>query len=107
MELYLNNLYFFNLNSFSYNPSVFASPSEFLPSRWSSQPFSDAFQFLPFSAGSRNCIGQNLAMVEIQVMIVAFLLKFQFQSLEDKRLKMKLDFTLGPEDDEFVQVTGN
>jgi cytochrome P450 len=64
-------------------------------------------QVLPFYAGSRNCISQNLAMVEIQVIIVAFLLKFQFQSLEHKQLKMKLDFTLGPEYYEFVQVTGN
>lgn len=47
--------------------SVYAEPSAFLPERWVGQsPSSDLEKaFTPFSLGSRNCIGQNLARAEL------------------------------------------
>ena len=61
----------FNL---SFNPNVFGDPLVFRPERWMDKGLiKDPYQFVPFSAGSRNCIGQHLAMIEIKVMICYFL----------------------------------
>ncbi|KAK6369429.1 hypothetical protein LTS17_009772 [Exophiala oligosperma] len=47
--------------------SVYAEPNTFLPERWIGQPPSSDLEkaFTPFSLGSRNCIGQNLARAEL------------------------------------------
>lgn len=49
------------------DPSVYAEPNAFNPERWIDQsPSSDLEKaFTPFSLGSRNCIGQNLARAEL------------------------------------------
>jgi cytochrome P450 len=47
-------------------PAIFPNPYLFMASRWDFQILEDPFQFLPFSAGLRNCIGKHLAMVEIK-----------------------------------------
>jgi len=39
----------------------------------------DPFIFLPFSGGSRNCIGQHLGLVEIKIIIALFLKFFEFE----------------------------
>jgi cytochrome P450 len=54
------------------------SPTEFIPERWlSSNPQLEELKrmFTPFALGSRNCIGQNLAKVEL-VMLAAYMLRF-------------------------------
>lgn len=45
------------------NPEVFPAPEQFNPDRWQSLEVSRS-QYLPFSAGSRTCIGEYLAMLE-------------------------------------------
>jgi len=53
------------------NPVAFPDPDVFDPSRWIDQP-ADVLRarekcYAPFGRGSRNCIGQNLAMCELYV----------------------------------------
>ncbi|KAK8015084.1 hypothetical protein PG990_008380 [Apiospora arundinis] len=50
------------------DPEVYASPGEFVPDRWL-QASTTAMRrnFVPFSRGSRNCLGQNLAMAEMSL----------------------------------------
>jgi len=43
-------------------PEVFPEPYKFLPERWLSIHAS-AYEFMPFSAGPRHCIGTSLAMM--------------------------------------------
>jgi cytochrome P450 len=49
------------------DPSVYAEPNKFLPERWIEQSPSSEVEkaFTPFSLGTRNCIGQNLAKAEL------------------------------------------
>uniref|UniRef100_A0A0B7BI40 Cytochrome P450 n=1 Tax=Arion vulgaris TaxID=1028688 RepID=A0A0B7BI40_9EUPU len=53
------------------NPLVWDAPDEFRPDRFLPENMKDkdSFSFTPFSAGSRNCIGQNFALNEEKVLI--------------------------------------
>ncbi|CAG8470876.1 6455_t:CDS:10 [Paraglomus occultum] len=53
---------------------------EFVPERW----FKDDIPydaFYPFSAGSRNCIGQNFALLEMRLIISSLLRRFRFEDI--------------------------
>ena len=66
------------------SPSNFARPTEFLPERWlpkdpaSQSDFDNDNRkvFHPFGLGSRNCIGQNLAWMELRLILGLVLWNF-------------------------------
>lgn len=72
--------------------AVWPRPKEFLPERWTAaqgdplHPNKDAWR--PFSMGPRNCIGQELAMVEIKLVTALVCREFDIQeSWEEWDLK--------------------
>lgn len=62
----------------------FARPDAFVPDRWLAdgalQPH-DAGAFMPFSVGPFNCVGKNMALLELRVALCHLLqrLRLQFQ----------------------------
>jgi cytochrome P450 len=59
------------------DPSVFPRPDEFVPERWIDPKAVTSemkLMFMPFSHGSRACLGKNLAIMELK-MITAALIK--------------------------------
>jgi len=82
-----------------YSSKYFEDPEEFKPERWmDTQNKIDPFAFIPFSAGSRNCIGQHLAVLEAKIIISEFLEKFDFKLPEDYKMKTGLRFLYEPLD---------
>jgi cytochrome P450 len=65
------------------SPEYFPSPEKFIPERW--MPAPDNFQeipkdaFRPFEKGPRDCIGQQLAILEMKIILAMTLRDFDFK----------------------------
>jgi len=57
---------------------IFTDHATFRPERWETAAPS-AYEYLPFGAGSRMCIGASLAMVELRTILAVLLRQWQFQ----------------------------
>lgn len=57
-----------------HDPSIYSQPENFDPDRFSEQRAEDKkvpYSFIPFGGGSRQCIGMELAKLELKTMTVA------------------------------------
>ena len=58
-------------------PEIFPEPYKFKPERWQSAHHS-AYEFLPFSAGPRYCIGTSLAMMQLKTAMSILLQSYSY-----------------------------
>lgn len=65
----------------------------------------DRFQYLPFGAGERVCIGQRFAMQEALILIVLLLRKYRFDYAGDQPPWPKLRITVQPDNDMPMRVS--
>lgn len=81
---------------------VFPDPEKFDPSRWRSPNKAMKDHFMPFGRGSRACIGQHLAMIEIRFAVAQFFLAFPTAScsvrdgMSASDMEQKSHFLLAP-----------
>ena len=67
------------------NPHYWERPLEFDPERFGPDaPPRDPYQYIPFSVGSRNCIGQKFAQTELKVVLAKFFRRFSVKSVDSE-----------------------
>ena len=80
------------------NPNYWENPEDFNPENFSSESIArhDKYQYLPFGAGARLCIGQQFALMEMQMILSSLLKKFDFERIDNYTPKMFPLITLKP-----------
>lgn len=90
-----NSEVFLSIFHVHHDPAVFERPHQFVPSRWSTiKP--TAYEYLPFSAGPRMCIGAAFASMEIKVALAILLQRFRVERLDDVRIDHRVAITMAP-----------
>jgi cytochrome P450 len=93
------------------DPRNFTDPEKFWPDRWliaaGSQPYAGKLihspaAFIPFSYGPANCVGKNLALLEMRMLICHFMQKLEVRFVEGWNRQKWLDGL----EDVFVSRTG-
>uniref|UniRef100_A0A182SYF0 Cytochrome P450 n=1 Tax=Anopheles maculatus TaxID=74869 RepID=A0A182SYF0_9DIPT len=89
------------------DPELYPDPKRFDPERFSEEASAkrQPYSYIPFSVGSRNCIGQRYAMLEVKTMLVKLLANYRFLPCEESnQLRIKTDMTLKPVNGTFVKI---
>jgi cytochrome P450 len=58
-------------------PEIYPDPYRFKPERWLTE-YHSAYEFMPFSAGPRYCIGTSLGMMQLKIALSIILQRFSF-----------------------------
>ncbi|KAK3934316.1 cytochrome p450 [Diplogelasinospora grovesii] len=81
------------------DPSVFPLPDQFMPERWIGEidPAMNR-NYVPFCRGSRNCLGMNLAMAEMSLILAVLYRpngpKFELFETDESDVKQAHDFLI-------------
>ncbi|HRF97419.1 MAG TPA: cytochrome P450, partial [Aggregatilineales bacterium] len=67
------------------DPAYWENPNEFMPERFlgDKKPANNAYHYLPFGKGTRNCIGLAFADVEVKVVLARLLQTYRFELVKD------------------------
>ncbi len=74
---------------------LFPEPGRFLPERWFTIKPSQ-FEYLPFGAGPRWCIGKQLAMTTLKLTLAMMVQRWSWQAVPGSRVDRLVRVTLGP-----------
>ncbi|KAF3834880.1 hypothetical protein F7725_027438 [Dissostichus mawsoni] len=100
-----------NLTSVLYDKNEWETPNTFNPGHFLNKEgkFVKRAAFIPFSAGKRQCLGENLARMELFLFFTSFMQHFNFSM--PAGVKPVLDFrfgiTLAPQMDSIISVFGS
>ncbi|HEX6290501.1 MAG TPA: cytochrome P450 [Herpetosiphonaceae bacterium] len=76
-------------------PEIYSEPERFLPERWE-RITPSLYEYLPFGAGGRMCIGASFAMTEIKIVLALLLQRYGLMLAPNARIDRLLKVTLGP-----------
>ena len=89
-----------------HNPDLYPEPETFNPDRFLERQFSP-FEFLPFGAGSRRCLGMALAQFEMKLVLAALLQNWTLElASTGPVLPRRRGVTLAPHDGVLAKLTG-
>jgi len=77
------------------SPELYAGPQAFRPERWE-RIDPTPYEYLPFGAGPRMCIGTTFALMEIKLALAIILQRFRLALAPGQRVDPELRLTLRP-----------
>lgn len=79
------------------HPDFWDRPNEFLPERFAAEhPVRHPFAYVPFATGPRQCIGDQFALYEMRLTIIALLHRYRFTLAPGYALKISQSATYFP-----------
>jgi cytochrome P450 len=94
-----------------YSPDIYKNPESFVPERWLNPATRRGLDkyFVPFSKGSRSCVGMNLALAVLHMTIANIFLRFDLElyetTMEDVSMAHDFFAPFGPTDSKGLRVT--
>jgi cytochrome P450 len=86
---------FLSIFHMHHDPAVFPRPRAFMPRRWeTSKP--SVYEYNPFSAGPRMCIGASFATMEIKIVLATLLQRFRVELPDGARVDPRVAITMAP-----------
>jgi len=81
------------------NEDYWENPGKFDPSRFNSEnkKKNDPFAYIPFGGGPRICIGQNMAKMQMLLIISEVVRKYDFEMVDDKKIGMHAMMLIKPD----------
>lgn len=76
-------------------PELYDAPQQFRPERWADSSPSP-YEYLPFSAGPRMCIGASFAMLELKLVLALVLQRFRLALAAGAQIDYQVHVTLTP-----------
>lgn len=89
----------FRITGMHHDPTLWEGPEEFRPERFrdgTQRAGAHPMAFLPFSAGIRNCIGSNFALMEARIMLPMLVQALEFGLASDYEHHPQPCITLRP-----------
>ncbi|MES2733873.1 MAG: cytochrome P450 [Bacteroidota bacterium] len=83
------------------NPDVF-NPDNFLPENEKKRP---TYAYFPFGGGPRLCIGNNFALMEMQIVLALVIRQFDFHLVSEQEILPLPTITLRPKDELKLKLT--
>jgi cytochrome P450 len=86
---------FLSIFHMHHDPKVFEDAESFSPRRWETiKP--TVYEYNPFSAGPRMCIGASFAMMEIKLVLATLLSRFHLELPRDSKINPRVAITMAP-----------
>jgi cytochrome P450 len=88
---------FLSIFHMHHDPAIFPDPTAFSPRRWETIKPS-VYEYNPFSAGPRMCIGASFATMEIKIVLAMLLQRFRVELPSRARVDARIAITMAPKD---------
>lgn len=81
-----------------HDPDIWENPEAFLPERFSKSAKKErhSLAYMPFGAGPRLCIGNNFALMEMQLILAKMIQAFDLQLVPNQKIEIQPLITLRP-----------
>jgi cytochrome P450 len=82
-----------------HNQAIWSNPENFEPERFSAEKSGKRhrFAYLPFGGGPRLCIGQNMAIVQMLLIVTTIVRNYDFTLMDDKPVNIRPMMLLRPD----------